>query len=89
MNRRSFLLALPQVTSACSIVNSEPRPNDPASQSMEQQLQPSSNKTLVAYFSGTETTKAVADEIVRLLGADQLRILAAQPYASNPYDDQA
>lgn len=48
----------------------------------------SGNKTLVAYFSQTNNTKAVADEIVRLLGCDELRIYAANPYAANPYDDQ-
>ena len=27
----------------------------------------------------------MADEIVRLLGCDELRIYAANPYAANPY----
>ena len=46
-------------------------------------------KSLVVYFSATGNTKAVAEEIVRLTGADVLRIEAAKPYATNPYDDQA
>lgn len=44
-------------------------------------------KDLVVYFSATGTTKAVAEEIARLTGADILRIEAADPYAANPYDD--
>lgn len=44
-------------------------------------------RTLVAYFSATGNTQAVAEEIVRLTGADIYRIEAAEPYASNPYDD--
>lgn len=46
-----------------------------------------SPKTLVVYFSATNNTKQVADEITRILGADEFRILPAEPYASNPYDD--
>ena len=46
-------------------------------------------KSLVVYFSATGNTKAVAEEIVRLTGADVFRIEAAKPYAANPYDDQA
>lgn len=46
-------------------------------------------KSLVVYFSATGNTKAVAEEIVRLTGADVFRIEAAKPYATNPYDDQA
>lgn len=44
-------------------------------------------KDLVAYFSATGNTKAVAEEIARQMGADILRIEAAEPYAANPYDD--
>lgn len=44
-------------------------------------------RTLVAYFSGTGNTQAVAEEIVSLTGADIYRIEAAEPYSSNPYDD--
>ncbi len=33
-----------------------------------------SPKTLVAYFSATNNTKQVADEITRILGADEFRM---------------
>lgn len=49
---------------------------------------PSGNsKTLVVYFSAEGHTKAVAEQIVELTGADIHRIEAADPYAANPYDD--
>lgn len=44
-------------------------------------------KTLVAYFSATGNTHAVAQRIVELTGADIYRIKPARPYAENPYDD--
>ncbi len=44
-------------------------------------------KDLVAYFSAEGHTKAVAERIAELTGADIYRIEAANPYASNPYDD--
>ena len=44
-------------------------------------------KDLVAYFSAQGNTKAVAERIAELTGADIYRIEAAEPYASNPYDD--
>ena len=37
-------------------------------------------KTLVVYFSATGNTKAVAEEIVRLTGADLYEIVPADPY---------
>ena len=89
--KRIYLIAfavmtMTQVMSACSASDEEPTVNnEPASS----EIQTRGSKTLVAYFSATNNTKAVADEIVRILGADQLRIQAANPYAANPYDDQA
>lgn len=44
-------------------------------------------KDLVAYFSAEGHTKAVAERIAQLTGADLYRIEAAEPYAANPYDD--
>lgn len=44
-------------------------------------------KDLVAYFSAEGHTKAVAERIAELTGADLYRIEAADPYAENPYDD--
>ena len=45
------------------------------------------SKDLVAYFSAEGHTKAVAERIAELTDADIYRIEAAEPYASNPYDD--
>lgn len=51
-------------------------------------LEPSvSTKTLVAYFSATGNTKAVAERIAELTGADIYSIEPSRPYAANPYDD--
>lgn len=44
-------------------------------------------RDLVVYFSAEGHTKAVAERIAALTGADIYRIEAAQPYAANPYDD--
>ncbi len=46
-----------------------------------------SAKDLVAYFSAEGHTKAVAERIAELTGADIYRIETAEPYADNPYDD--
>lgn len=43
-------------------------------------------KILVAYFSATNNTKNVAEEIAEATGADIYRIEAADSYANNPYD---
>lgn len=48
---------------------------------------PAQAKDLVAYFSAEGHTKAVAERIAELTGADLYRIEAADPYAANPYDD--
>ncbi len=44
-------------------------------------------KTLVAYFSATGNTRAVANRIAELTGADIYEIEPTRPYAANPYDD--
>lgn len=49
--------------------------SDPAAEPTEE-----SAKTLVVYFSATGNTKAVAEEIVRLTGADLYEIVPADPY---------
>lgn len=49
---------------------------------------PSGNgNILVVYFSAQGHTKAVAERIVELTGANIHRIEASEPYAENPYDD--
>lgn len=50
-------------------------------------VSPAQAKDLVVYFSAQNHTKAVAEEIARIMGADILRIEAADPYTANPYDD--
>ena len=40
-------------------------------------------KTLVVYFSATGTTKAVAEQIASVTGADIYEITAAQPYSAD------
>lgn len=60
-------------------------PNDP----VDPDQPPGDRKILVAYFSATGNTQAVAGRIVELTGADACRIEAAEPYAANPYDDTA
>lgn len=45
------------------------------------------SRILVAYFSATGNTQAVAERIVELTGADAFRIEAAEPYAPDPYED--
>ena len=49
--------------------------SDPAAEPTEEAA-----KTLVVYFSATGNTKAVAEEIVRLTGADLYEIVPAVPY---------
>lgn len=48
---------------------------------------PARARDLVAYFSAQGNTKAVAERIAEVTGADIYRIEAAEPYAANPYDD--
>ncbi len=43
-------------------------------------------KILVAYFSATNNTKHVAEEIAKAVNADLYRIEPADAYATNPYD---
>lgn len=81
----SLLLFSATTISACSENNdiSFPYTEQPESSDL-----PSGNsKTLVAYFSATGTTQAIAERITELTGADIYRINAADPYATNPYDD--
>lgn len=44
-------------------------------------------KPLVVYFSATGNTKAVAEQIAKLTGADLYRIEAAEAYNADPYRD--
>lgn len=57
--------------------NSDAFADDPAEEPTEEAA-----KTLVVYFSATGNTKAVAEEIVRLTGADLYEIVPAVPYTN-------
>ena len=74
-----------QLATACSSNNDAFNPDN---QESSGEIQYDNNrKILVAYFSGTGNTQRLANQIVSATGADVFRIEAAEPYASNPYDD--
>lgn len=85
MKRIFFIMSLFAVTQAlmasCSnegqFSTDEPVLSEPSGQT----------KTLVAYFSATGNTHAVAQRIAELTGADIYRIEPVRKYADNPYDD--
>ena len=56
----------------------EPKETDPT----EEPEEPQKSKVLVAYFSCTGTTKAVAEKIAELTGGDLYEIVPAVPYTS-------
>lgn len=64
--------------------NTEPSATQPQAEtpSTEPSTEPTEEaaKMLVVYFSATGNTKAVAEEIVRLTGADLYEIVPADPY---------
>lgn len=81
----SLLLFSATTISACSKNNDTSFPDTEQPESSD--LPSGNSKTLVAYFSATGTTQAIAERITELTGADIYRINAADPYATNPYDD--
>ena len=81
----ALLLFSVTTISACTEKNDIPLPE--AEQPESPDLPAGNSKTLVAYFSATGTTQAIAGRIAELTGADVYRINAADPYATNPYDD--
>lgn len=81
----SLLLFSATTISACSENNDISFPDTEQPESSD--LPSGNSKTLVAYFSATGTTQAIAERITELTGADIYRINAADPYATNPYDD--
>lgn len=93
MKRIFFLLALAMLalfSVACASNNSTTSSNaqvTPAAATSGSTNALAGKKILVAYFSATNNTKQVAEEIAKATGADLYRIEAAQPYAANPYDD--
>ena len=81
----SLLLFSATTISACSENNDTSFPDTEQPESSD--LPSGNSKTLVAYFSATGTTQAIAERITELTEADIYRINAADPYATNPYDD--
>lgn len=81
----SLLLFSATTIAACSENNDISFPDTEQPESSD--LPSGNSKTLVAYFSATGTTQAIAERITELTGADIYRINAADPYATNPYDD--
>ena len=81
-----FLLFPLTTIAACSENNdiSVPETEQPGTPG---QSSGNNSKTLVAYFSATGNTQAIAERIAELTGADTYRIEAAVPYSPNPYDD--
>ncbi len=91
MKRIFFLLALAMLalfSVACANNNSNNTNTQatPASATTGSTNALAGKKILVAYFSATNNTKQVAEEIAKATGADLYRIEAAQAYANNPYD---
>lgn len=74
-------------TTACSGDSFEPEPEQPETEQPEAEQPTDDSKILVAYFSATGNTQAVADRIAELTGAELYRIEPSVPYATNPYDD--
>lgn len=74
---------------ADSGTDSNAEPSTPQNQTEVPSTEPSAepteeaDKTLVVYFSATGNTKAVAEEIVRLTGADLYEIVPAEPYSAD------
>lgn len=85
MKKSAFLLFLfmpLMAMAACSTDDNTPRPTEKQAENLQ-----GNSKILVAYFSATGNTQAVAGRIADLTSADIYRIEPAVPYASNPYDD--
>lgn len=76
-----FIVCAMPLWASCSTDDTEPLPEP-------KPLVPSGNtKTLVAYYSATGNTHAVAMRIAELTGTDIYRIAPKRPYAADPYDD--
>ncbi len=77
----TFLVATMPLIASCSS-------DEPSYEAEHTPLKPTGETTtLVAYFSATGNTKAVAERIAELTGADIYNIEPSRPYAANPYDD--
>lgn len=86
MKRISFIMFLFAVTQSLTLMASCSQDEHPTNE--PSLTKPSGEtKTLVAYFSATGNTHAIAQRIAELIGADIYRIEPVRLYADNPYDD--
>lgn len=72
-----------QIQTPSSTPETTPEP-DPSSSEPEQTEE--GERTLVVYFSATGNTKAVAEKITELTGADIYEIVPAEPYTADDLD---
>ena len=84
---KKILLALPLMFFALAAFAACSDSEDAPSVNEEPEMPAGKSRTLVAYFSATGNTQAVASRIAGLTGADTYRIEPAKAYAANPYDD--
>lgn len=82
------MLALFSVACANNANNNSVKPVTTQNEAVGKTGPLTGKKILVAYFSATNNTKRVAEEIAQATGADIYRIEAAQGYSANPYDDK-
>ena len=86
------VLALMLILSACGTKTAASAPEETASPAETESAPAAEGKTMVIYFSATGTTKAVAEKIAAITGADLYEIQAAQPYTEedrNWHDDNS
>ncbi len=81
------MLALFSVACANNANNNSAKPVATQNEAVGKTGPLTGKKILVAYFSATNNTKKVAEELAKATGADIYRIEAAESYSANPYDD--
>lgn len=82
------MLALFSVACANNANNNSAKPVATQNEAVGKTGPLTGKKILVAYFSATNNTKKVAEELAKATGADIYRIEAAESYSANPYDDK-
>lgn len=79
-----MLILITGLFAGCGSSTSDNNQSDPAAASGEEQS--SDSKILVAYYSASGTTEAVAQTIADAAGADLFEIVPAEPYTGNDLD---
>lgn len=70
-------------------ISNEEQPEEtekPTEETTQQTEEPAADKTLVVYYSASGNTKAVADYIISVTGADVFVITPTEPYTSGDLD---